>query len=312
VWGVEVPYLLIEGPNYTDASDINELRGSTRGFIRSDEEGILAEFHERAARAPFSVILVDEVEKAHPHLRKFFLSMMDRGTVTDNRGRQLAFPGVMLVFTSNAGYTESAERGGPIGYGGQDARESYEKAEAEAGLRKTLSPEFMNRVKIVRFAHLEPVAFDRIFDLELGRIAARYRQMHGLELSVTAAAREAMIRRGTSWQFGARHLASVVDRICNIEVARMILRDMTRRSVTGGAGPGAGDLLVWLREIRAGERAYDADEVRGRVLDETRARLPYSRIEVGLEPAPEEDSGATGAGRGPEPATDRFVWKGLP
>ena len=65
-------------------------------LIRSDEEGVLAEFHERSSQGPLSVILVDEVEKAHPHLRKFFLSLMDRGAVTDNRGRTLFFANSML------------------------------------------------------------------------------------------------------------------------------------------------------------------------------------------------------------------------
>jgi hypothetical protein len=73
VWQVDVPTLTIEGPNFTYPSDINELRGATRGFIRSDEEGLLSAFHERAAKAPLAIILVDEVEKAHPQLRTFFL-----------------------------------------------------------------------------------------------------------------------------------------------------------------------------------------------------------------------------------------------
>ncbi len=73
VWNTEVPTLMIEGPNYTYPSDINELRGATRGFIRSDEEGLLTSFHEKSSRAPFSVILIDEVEKAHRQLITFFL-----------------------------------------------------------------------------------------------------------------------------------------------------------------------------------------------------------------------------------------------
>jgi ATP-dependent Clp protease ATP-binding subunit ClpA len=91
LWGTEVPMLTIEGPSYTYPSDIHELRGASAGFIRSDEDGLLATFHERAGKAPLAVILVDEVEKAHPQLRTFFLSMLDRGTVTDNRGRILDF-----------------------------------------------------------------------------------------------------------------------------------------------------------------------------------------------------------------------------
>ena len=277
VWGVEVPYLQIEGPNYTDASDINELRGSTRGFIRSDEEGLLAEFHQRSSAAPFSVLLVDEVEKAHPHLRKFFLSLMDRGTLTDNRGRTLSFAGCLLVFTSNAGYSESAQAGAPIGYRGEEQRERFERADAESGLRQTLSPEFMNRLKIVRFRHLGPESINRIFDLEFGKVSARFREMHGLEVLVTPAARSALISRGYSYQFGARHLTSVVDRYCNVEVARKLLRDeQPHRRIHS-------ELLTWLREIRSGERAFNVAEVRGRVMDETRARLPYRRIEVDVE-----------------------------
>ena len=97
-WTVEIPMLTIEGPNYTYPSDINELRGATRGFIRSDEDGLLTAFHERSSSAPLSVILVDEVEKAHPQLRTFFLSILDRGTVTDNRGNLLNLSNSMIFF----------------------------------------------------------------------------------------------------------------------------------------------------------------------------------------------------------------------
>ena len=276
-WGIEIPFLQIEGPSFTEASDINELRGSTRGFIRSDEPGLLAEFHERSSGSPFSILIVDEVEKAHPHLRKFFLSMMDRGTVTDNRGRVLGFAGTMLVFTSNAGYSEAAQAAAPIGYRGQGEREGFERAEAGKGLRRTLSPEFMNRLRVVRFGHLSRESIERVFDLELGRIAQRFRAMHGLGLLVTEAARAEMIARGYSYEFGARNMASVLDRQCNVEVARKVRRDEAPRPRRRG------ELLAWLREIRSGERAFDAGEIHGQVLEEARARLPYGAIEVDFD-----------------------------
>lgn len=275
-WDVEVPFLQIEGPNYTEASDINELRGSTRGFIRSDEEGLLAEFHERVIRSPFSVILVDEVEKAHPHLRKFFLPMMDRGALTDNRGRTLRFAGSMLVFTSNIGYSESAQDTAPIGYLDEDRSQAATRGRAEAGLRRTLSPEFMNRLKVVRFRHLGRGSIEGIFDLEFERIASRFREVHGIEIVTSRAAREELISRGYSREFGARHMRAVLDRHCNVGAARKIRSDQASTPVDHR------ELLQWLRDMRAGERAFDAREVRERVLGQARARLPYDTLEIDL------------------------------
>src|SRR5712691_2508841 len=215
--GVEIPLLTIDGPNYTDPSDINELRGSTRGFIRSDEEGVLAEFHERSSHAPLSVILVDEVEKAHPHLRKFFLSLMDRGTVTDNRGRSLFFANSMVVFTSNLGFSESASHAVPIGYRGDESRAIFEQSEVDRSLRQALSAEFVNRLRIIRFSHLTRSSIEKIFDLEFDRVRRRFRDVHGLELDLTAEAREQILSRGYSYDYGARHLGGVINSVANVD-----------------------------------------------------------------------------------------------
>src|SRR5262249_26957139 len=120
----------------------------------------------------------------------------------------------------------------------------------------------------------KPGSIERIFDLEFGRIAQRFRDVHDLNVCVSASARAAMISQGYSWKFGARHLASVVDRWANVEVARKILRDEHPDR------EGSGEILAWLREIRSGDRAFDLEEVRGRVLKEARARLPYRRLVI--------------------------------
>ena len=213
LWRREVPLLLIEGPSYTYPSDINELRGSTRGFIRSDEEGILTEFHHRASAAPFSIILVDEVEKAHPQLRKFFLSLMDRGTTTDNRGQQLNFASTMLVYTSNLGYSRLPQDADPIGFGGGDARANFLRCGLVSDLKRELSPEFMNRVHIVRFEPLSEDSIAQIFSLELERIAQRYRRHQNMELEVSEAARGALIGSGYSPEYGARFLTRVLNEV---------------------------------------------------------------------------------------------------
>src|SRR6185295_10858942 len=176
-WECEVPTLLLEGPQYAYPSDVNELKGATRGFIRSDEEGLLAEFHARARCAPLSVLLVDEVEKAHPQLMRFFLSLMDRGSTMDNRGRVLKFPATLLAFTSNAGYSEIEMRQAPIGYA---AGGSGRRRDAARALRRGLAPEFLARLQVIHFHPLGRASAGRILDLEIGRLAERFQKRHGV------------------------------------------------------------------------------------------------------------------------------------
>lgn len=274
LWGQEVPMLTIEGPSYTYPSDIHELRGATRGFIRSDEDGLLATFHERSSKAPLSVILVDEVEKAHPQLRTFFLSILDRGTTTDNRGRVLDFSNTIVFFTSNLGYSDAQQAAAPIGYGDAPARQASADADVRRHLRRALSPEFANRLRLVHFGRLSEASAERILSLEMERILGRYRDLHGIEVRVTDAARAALLRQGFSAERGARHLAAVLESVCNVEIARRIHRD--DQKVEGDRE----GLVRWLREMRAGSRPFDPGAVRERVLAHMRARTGYGALVV--------------------------------
>ncbi len=274
LWRVEIPVLTIEGPNYTYPSDINELRGATRGFVRSEEDGLLSTFHEKSSRAPFAVILIDEVEKAHPQLRRFFLSIMDRGTTTDNRGRVLNFANCMVFFTSNLGYSDAQRETAPIGYHDAEGRQRVADRDVQRGLKRALSPEFVNRVRMIHFARLGRDSVERILELELRRIARRYEDVHGLRLDLTPDARAELIRRGFSPEFGARHLAATLESVCNVEIAKKIRADDDR------AGTDRQRTVDWLREVRAGRRPFDAEEARRRVLEIARARLSYDTIRI--------------------------------
>lgn len=274
IWRVEVPTLTIEGPNYTYPSDINELRGATRGFIRSDEPGILSSFHERAAKAPVSILLVDEIEKAHPQLRTFFLSILDRGTTTDNKGQILNFANALIFFTSNLGYSESQRRGAPIGYADDEARQASADADVRADLRKALSPEFMNRVRMIHFRRLTAASAERILDLELGKIARRYRDVHDLELRLDPTARRELLDRGFSPAFGARRLAATLESVCNVAISQRIRRD------DRGVPTDRDAVLVWLRSLRRDARPFDPNEVRREVLAQVRARLDYAALRI--------------------------------
>jgi MoxR-like ATPase len=273
-WSVEVPTLTIEGPNYTYPSDINELRGATRGFIRSDEEGLLAAFQERACKAPVSIILVDEVEKAHPQLRTFFLSILDRGTTTDNKGRVLNLANALVFFTSNLGYSEQQQRTAPIGYADDEARRAVADADVRSDLRRALSPEFMNRVRLIHFARLTRESAERILGLEFERIARRYRDVHDLELRLDDSARSELLARGFSPVSGARRLAATLESACNVAISQRIRRDDRRRNTDRDS------LVAWLRSLRQHARPFDPNEVRREVLAHVRARLDYASLRI--------------------------------
>ena len=275
-WGIEVPMLLIEGPQYTYPSDINELKGATRGFIRSDEEGILTEFYKRASEAPLSVILVDEVEKAHPQLRKFFLGLMDRGSTMDNRGATLHFVNTIFFYTSNIGYSRLQSSTAPIGFGDNEAREEFKYREVVHDLKKTLSPEFVNRTSIIRFHALTRGSVDRIFDLEFAKVASRYRDVQGIAISVTPRARKELIDKGYHPEFGARPLGRLINQVCNVEVSKRLKRDEMRSQTE------TGDLLAYLREVRDGKRALDPSAV-DQILEQARAQVPYDRLEIDFD-----------------------------
>jgi MoxR-like ATPase len=274
IWRVEIPMLTIEGPNYTYPSDINELRGATRGFIRSDEEGLLAEFQGRASKAPVSIVLVDEVEKAHPQLRAFFLSILDRGTTTDNKGHVLNLANAIVFFTSNLGYSERDQRGAPIGYREDAARWAGADADVRSDLRRALSPEFMNRVRMIHFDRLTAASAERILDLEFERIARRYREVHDLDLVLDPAARRELLARGFSPAFGARRLTATLESVCNVPISQRIRRDDRRGAKDSDA------LVAWLRDLREGARPFDPNEVRREVLAQVRARLDYDQLVI--------------------------------
>jgi MoxR-like ATPase len=273
LWEVEIPFLTLEGPQYAYPSDVNELKGATRGFIRSDEEGLLSEFHQRTRQAPLSILLVDEVEKAHAQLPRFFLSLMDRGVTMDNRGRQLRFPATLLAFTSNAGYSEIERRAEPIGYAAGRS-EGSRRREAAAALRRGLPPEFLARLQVLHFRPLGRRSAERILDLEIVRLTARFREACSLALVVTPAARAELIAEGFSEAEGARHLVGKVDRICNVEV------HLRLRPAAVAMNDERQKLLRLIREARKGERAVDEGALEAAVAREMRRGRTARKVVV--------------------------------
>ena len=141
-------------------------------------------------------------------------------------------------------------------------------------LRRALSPEFMNRVRMIHFARLSAESAERILDLEFERIARRYREVHDLELVLDATARRELLERGFSPASGARRLAATLESVCNVAISHRIHRDDRRVAKDGDA------LVSWLRDLRQGARPFDPNEVRREVLAQVRARLDYSALTI--------------------------------
>jgi ATP-dependent Clp protease ATP-binding subunit ClpA len=200
---------------------------------------------------------------------------MDRGTVHDNRGQELGFEGTLLAFTSNLGYGAEAWSREQIGYrGGATERERHLQAEAERTLHLDLPSEFLARLRTIRFSPLSPHSMNAILELEVAKVFRRFQELHGLEITLTPAARQQLLQIGFSEAQGARHLASVVRRYCNVEVGRRLRED---RKAPRGDGGGA---VRHIREIRKGERAFDRESVECEVLHHARVDLPYSRLVI--------------------------------
>ncbi len=183
----------------------------------------------------------------------------------------------MLFFTSNLGYSDMQQRSPRIGYMDEEARAEAGDVDIRRELRQALKPEFVNRVRMIHFNRLTLSSAERILDLELERIARRYREVHGLELMLDPSARQELIRRGFSADYGARHLAATLEAVCNVPVAKRIREDDRRGQADRD------ELLSWLRQMRAGDRPYQADEVRARVLGMASARLDYDTLRVSFD-----------------------------
>ena len=185
---------------YMEPHSVSRLIGAPPGYVGFDQGGLLT---EKIVKTPHCVLLLDEVEKAHPDIFNILLQVMDRGVLTDTNGREANFRNVVLVMTTNAGATQAARRS--IGFTRQD-----HSSDAMEAIRRGFSPEFRNRLDaIVQF---EPLGFDHILRVVDKFLIELELQLHekGVALTATPAAREWLARHGFDPLMGARPMARVI------------------------------------------------------------------------------------------------------
>jgi ATP-dependent Clp protease ATP-binding subunit ClpA len=194
-----VPFLRFDMSEYMEKHSVARLIGAPPGYVGYDQGGQLV---EKIRKQPHAVLLLDEIEKAHPDLFDILLQVMDHATLTDNQGREADFRHVVLVMTSNIGVREMSERA--IGFGGGKRGDGSKEVE------KLFSPEFRNRLdEVVRFGHLDPEVMGRVVDKFVAEVREQLAERK-IKLELSDAARSWLGQKGYDPDFGARPLARVI------------------------------------------------------------------------------------------------------
>jgi ATP-dependent Clp protease ATP-binding subunit ClpC len=212
----------VDMSEYMEKFAVSRLIGAPPGYIGYDEGGQLT---ERVRRRPYSVVLLDEVEKAHPDVFNLLLQVFDEGRLTDSFGRKVNFKNTILIMTSNLG-TKDLSKAGGLGFQKSDKKTLRHKVEEkiQEELKRTFSPEFLNRLdETVIFNPLERKEIIQIVDIELAGVLSRVGE-RGISVSLTPGAKALIAEKGYDPTFGARHLKRTIQKIVEDPLAEEILQ----------------------------------------------------------------------------------------
>jgi len=212
----------IDMSEYMEKFSVSRLVGAPPGYVGYEEGGQLT---EKVRRKPYSVVLLDEIEKAHPDVFNILLQVLDDGLLTDSLGRRVDFKNTILIMTSNIG-SRDIKSAGSFGFGGGDSKDRYKamKGNIEDALKRVFNPEFLNRVdETIVFHNLERDDILKIIDIAARDLIARMGTM-GITIELTKAAKEFLADKGYDPAFGARPLRRAVQKYVEDPLAEEILK----------------------------------------------------------------------------------------
>ncbi|NCC49910.1 MAG: ATP-dependent Clp protease ATP-binding subunit [Spartobacteria bacterium] len=216
----------IDMSEYMEKFASSRLVGSPPGYVGYEEGGQLT---ERVRRRPYSVVLFDEAEKAHPDVMHMLLQILEEGKLTDSLGRTVDFRNTIVILTSNLG-ADFIHSGGGLGFGGGDANADYEKLKMNMidASKKVFKPELLNRIDdIIVFRQLQKTDVEKILDLEVAKVKKRL-ATRKIQINLTDSAREFLIKKGYDQAYGARQLRRAIERQLEDRLAEEILRNAIR------------------------------------------------------------------------------------
>jgi len=213
----------IDMSEYMEKFAISRLVGAPPGYVGYEEGGQLT---EKVRRKPYSVVLLDEVEKAHPDVFNMLLQVLDDGYLTDSLGRKIDFRNTIIIMTSNIGARKIKDFGQGVGFGTQARKEqsdSHTRGIIENALKKAFAPEFLNRIDdVVIFNALEREDLHKIIDIELEKLFVRIKDL-GYNLSLSDAAKDFISDKGFDQQYGARPLKRAIQKYVEDALAEEII-----------------------------------------------------------------------------------------
>ncbi len=223
MFGDEDAVIRIDMSEYMERHNASRLVGAPPGYVGYDEGGQLT---EKVRRRPYSVVLLDEVEKAHPEVFNILLQVLEDGRLTDSKGRTVDFRNTVIIMTSNAG-AETIRRDTSVGFRLQDDQQQsgYEKMKDKVmdELRRVFRPEFLNRLdEIIVFHQLTEAEIGKIVDLMVAEVAERLREFQ-MELDVSAEAKALLAKEGYDPVYGARPLRRAIQRRIEDQLSEEIL-----------------------------------------------------------------------------------------
>jgi len=223
MFGDENALVQLDMSEYMEKHNVSRLTGAPPGYIGYEEGGQLT---EKIRRRPYSVILLDEIEKAHPDVWNILLQIMEEGRLTDNVGRTVDFKNSILIMTTNIGAQEIAGKTSFNIFGRRDAAATYEKMKemVKGEMDKAFRPEFLNRLDDTTvFRGLTKEDLKEIIDIELSKLKKRLKEKN-LMLELTEEAKELIIEKGSSLEFGARPLRRAIENLLEDPLAENVLR----------------------------------------------------------------------------------------
>lgn len=213
----------IDMSEYMEKFAVSRLVGAPPGYVGYEEGGQLT---EKVRRKPYAVVLLDEIEKAHPDVFNILLQLLDDGQLTDSLGRKVDFKNTIIIMTSNIGSRQLKDFGRGIGFGVGDRSKDndYARSVVEKALKNTFAPEFLNRIDdVIVFNSLNKENIHKIIDIELAALIKRVKDL-GYSVEISETTKEFLAEKGYDPQFGARPLKRAIQKYVEDALAEVIIK----------------------------------------------------------------------------------------
>ena len=254
MFGTESALIRVDMSEYMEKHSVSKMIGSPPGYVGYEEGGQLS---EKVRRNPYSVILFDEIEKAHPDVFNILLQVLDDGHITDAQGRKIDFKNTIIIMTSNAG-AENIIAPKRLGFGvATDAKADHEfmKGRVMEEVKRLFKPEFLNRIdEIIVFHQLTKEHMKGIADIMLRGIEKRSKEQLGITLTVNEAARDLLIDKGYDDKYGARPLRRTIQSLLEDKMAEEILDGKLKKGVNVEVGCEEGKLTFTVKKKAAARK----------------------------------------------------------